>query len=83
MAMAIGRAVAATAVWVLANAEDVDADLVGKDALLDDVADGLGVRQRAVVVVMADVAGGVETEDEGNGHGVSHLNLQVTIGSMT
>ena len=29
---------------MLADAEEVDADLIGKDALLDDIADRLGVR---------------------------------------
>ena len=52
---------------VLADAEEVDADLVGEDALLDDVADRLGVRQRAAVGVVGDVAERVEPEDEGNG----------------
>jgi hypothetical protein len=32
--------------------EDVDADLVGKDALLDDVPDRLCMRQGAVVFVV-------------------------------
>src|SRR5207253_1669247 len=34
------------------------------DTFLDDVPDGLGVRKRAVVRVMCDVAEGVEAEDE-------------------
>ena len=49
---------------VFADAEEVDADLVGQDALLDDVADRLRVRQRAVVGVVGDVAERVEAEDE-------------------
>jgi hypothetical protein len=49
---------------VLADPEEVDADLVGKDALLDEVADRLRVRERAVVLVVGDVAEGVEPEDE-------------------
>ena len=52
---------------VLADPEEVDADLVGEDALLDEVADRLGVRQRAAVGVVGDVAEGVEAEDEGEG----------------
>ena len=49
---------------VFADAEEVHADLVGEDALLDDVADRLGMRQRAAVRVAAEVAEGVEAEDE-------------------
>ena len=49
---------------VFADPEEVDADLVGEDALLDEVPDRLRMRQRAVVVVVGDVAEGVEPEDE-------------------
>ena len=49
---------------VLADPEEVHADLVGEDALLDEVADRLGVRERAAVLVVGDVAEGVEAEDE-------------------
>ena len=48
---------------VFADPEEIHADLVGKHALLDDVADRLGMRQRAVFVVVSDVAKGVEAED--------------------
>jgi hypothetical protein len=37
---------------VLADAEVVDADLVGEDALLHHVPDGLGVGERAAVGVV-------------------------------
>ena len=49
---------------VLADPEEVDADLVGEDALLDDAADGLCLRERMTVLVVDVVAEGVEAEDE-------------------
>jgi hypothetical protein len=49
---------------VLADPEEVDADLVGQDALLDEVADRLCVRERAVLSIVRDVAERVEAEDE-------------------
>jgi hypothetical protein len=49
---------------VLADSEEVDADLVGEDALLDHVSDRLRVRERAVVFVVGDIAEGVEPKDE-------------------
>jgi hypothetical protein len=54
---------------VFTNPEEVDADLVGKDALLDDVPDRLRMRERAVVFVVRDVAECVEAE-----HERSHVN---------
>jgi hypothetical protein len=50
---------------VFADSEEVDADLVGKDTLLDEVPDRPRMRQRAIVVVVSDVAEGVEAEDQG------------------
>ena len=47
---------------VLADADEVDAELVGELGLGDDVAEDLGVRQRAAVGVEGDVAEGVEAE---------------------
>jgi hypothetical protein len=49
------------------TAKEVDADLLGEDALLDDVSDGLGMGERAAVAVGGDVAEGVEPEEEGKG----------------
>jgi hypothetical protein len=54
---------------VLSDAEEVDADLVGQDTLLDDVPDRLGVRERVVVGVVGDIAERVEPEDEWEGRG--------------
>ena len=54
---------------VLANPEEVDADLVGKDTLFDEVPDCLGMRERAIVLVMGDVAEGVEAEAKREGQG--------------
>ena len=53
---------------MLADAEEVDADLVGKDALFDDVSDGLGVRLGAIVLVVGPIAECVEAEHEGKLH---------------
>ena len=49
---------------VLTDAEEVDADLLGEDALFDDVPNRLGVGERAVLGVVGDVAEGVQPEDE-------------------
>jgi hypothetical protein len=49
---------------VLSDSEEVDADLVGEDALFDDVPDRLRMREREVVFVMRDVAERVEAEHE-------------------
>jgi hypothetical protein len=49
---------------MLADAEEVSADLLGQDSLLDDVPDRLGMRERPVGLVMRDVAEGVEPKDE-------------------
>ncbi len=49
---------------VLADAEEVDAQLVGKDTFLDDVSDGLGMRERAVLGIVGDVPERVEAEDK-------------------
>jgi len=49
---------------VLSDSEEVDADLVSEDALLDHVSDRFRVRERAVVFVMRDIAEGVEPEGE-------------------
>ena len=54
---------------VLADPEEVDPDLVGEDAVLDEVPDRLRVRERAIVLVVCDVAEGVEPE--GRGHAAS------------
>jgi hypothetical protein len=47
---------------VLADAEEVDAGLLGEDAFLRHVADCLGVRQRLPVGVAVPVAEGVKPE---------------------
>ena len=49
---------------VFTDPEEVDADLVGENALLDEVPDRLRVRQRAAVGVVGDVAERIEPEDE-------------------
>ena len=49
---------------MLADPEEVDTDLVGKDAMFDEVPNRLRMRERAVVGVVSDIAEGVEPEDE-------------------
>src|SRR2546423_14581218 len=56
---------------VFANPEEIHADLVGKDPLFDDVADGLRVREGAVILVVRDIAEGVEAEGQWELHGCS------------
>jgi hypothetical protein len=50
---------------VLADAEEVDADLVGEHALLDDAADRLSVRKGMTVFVDDAIPERVEAEGEG------------------
>src|SRR5260370_1546257 len=56
---------------VLANPEEIHADLVGKDPLFDDVPDCLSVREWAVILVVRDIAEGVEAEGKWELHGCS------------
>ena len=49
---------------VLTDAEEVHSHLLGKNTFFDDVTDRLGVRKRAVIGVVSDIAAGVEAEDE-------------------
>ena len=49
---------------VFADPEEVHPDLVGKDALFDDIADRLGVREPVALLVVGEVAEGVEAEDQ-------------------
>jgi hypothetical protein len=49
---------------MFADSDEVDPDLVGDDTLFHEVPDRLGMRQRAVVSVVGDVAEGVEPEDQ-------------------
>ena len=54
---------------MLADADEIDADLVGEHGLLDEVADHLRVRQRLAVRTVGDVAEGVEAEFNRVNHG--------------
>ena len=56
---------------VLADAEEVDAELVGEHRLVDDIADDLGVRQQAPVRRVGDVAESVQPEFKLLCHAVS------------
>ena len=49
---------------MFADSEKVSPDLVGKDTFFDDIADRLGVGERAAVIVVGDIPEGVEAEDE-------------------
>ena len=53
---------------VFADAEEVDPDLIGEHALLDDASDRLCMCQRPAAPVVDQVAEGVETEDEREWH---------------
>jgi len=48
---------------VLTDSEEIDADLVGKDTLFDEIPDCLRVREWTVVIVVGDIAESVEAED--------------------
>ena len=61
----LGRADGEVGAVVLADADEVDADLVGQLGFGDDVAEDLGVRPRAAVGVEGDVAEGVEAQLDG------------------
>ena len=50
---------------VLADADEVDAELIGEDGLLDDVAENGGLRQPLSAVVHGDIAEGVEAQFNG------------------
>src|SRR5258706_2549638 len=54
---------------VFANPVEIHADLVRKDPLLDKIPDRLRVRERAVILVMRDIAEGVEAKGEWELHG--------------
>jgi hypothetical protein len=68
---------------VFTDPDEIDPDLVGEDTLFDKVADRLCMGERAVVVVVGDVAEGVEPEGEWEwssrvcGHAVSLLRLSI------
>jgi len=49
---------------MLADADEIDADLIGKDALRNDVANDLRVRNQLAVRPLGDIAKGVEAEFE-------------------
>src|SRR5256714_14804342 len=72
---------------VFANPEEIHADLVGKDPLFDDVPDCLSVREWAVILVVGDIAEGVEAEGKWELHGCStgrcccHVMLSFWYGS--
>ena len=55
---------------MLADADEIDANLVGEDGLLDEVADDLRRMQRLSVRTVGDIAEGVETEFERLNHSV-------------
>ncbi len=67
----LGRGYGEIGAVVLADAEEVDADLVGEHRLVDDVADHLGVRQQAPVRRVGDVAESVQPEFKLLCHAVS------------
>ena len=58
---------------MFADTESIDAELVGEYALVDHIADDLGVRPRLLIRANGDVAEGVQSELELLGHKVSLL----------
>jgi hypothetical protein len=56
---------------VLADPEGVDAQFVRQHALVDDVADGLGVRAQLAIRADGDVAKGIQSEFKILGHSLS------------
>jgi hypothetical protein len=49
---------------VFADAKEVDTHLLGQDSMFDQVPDGLGMGDGAVVIVVSDVAEGIEAENQ-------------------
>ena len=64
---------------VLADAEEVDAELVGQHRLLDDVADHLRLRQQRPVGVHGDVAERVQPELQFPCHALSNTVARATV----
>ena len=60
----LGRGDREVAAMVLANAEGVDAHLVGEDRFVDDVAQHLRLRSKRAVGDRGDVAEGIQSELE-------------------
>jgi len=54
---------------VFANPKEIQGNLVRKDPLLDEIPDSLRVRERAVILVVRDIAEGVEAKGEWELHG--------------
>jgi hypothetical protein len=65
----LGRGYREVGAVVLADAEEIDAELVGQHRLLDDVAQHLGVLQQHAVGAAGDVAEGIDAEFERSCHG--------------
>ena len=53
---------------VLADADGIDADFIGEDRLIDEIADHLRGVKRLAVGAVGDVAEGIEAEGDGRGH---------------
>lgn len=53
---------------MLAEPDEVEAELVGQHRLVDDVADHLRMRKHAAYCVLGDVAKGIQSEFERCGH---------------
>src|SRR5215469_1629450 len=56
---------------VFANPKEIQTDLVGQHPFFDDVADGLRVREWAILLVVRDIAEGVEAEGQWERYGCS------------
>jgi hypothetical protein len=56
---------------MLPDAEEVDPQIVGKDRLVDHVADDLCLRQQLAILTPGDIAEGIQTEFESLCHALS------------
>src|SRR5688572_28468227 len=78
----LGRRDGEVGAVVLADADEVDAQLVGEHGLVDDVAKDLGVRKRAALGVDGDVAERVQPELDMWCHGNLQLNGSMNAGDF-
>src|SRR5882757_10887433 len=64
---------------VFADAEKIDAQIVGENRLVDDVADDLSMRQQMAIIASRDVAKGIQPKFQTSRH-VAHDRFLATCG---
>ncbi len=67
---------------MFANAEEIEPDLIGERALLDDVTERCGLRQLLPMVIDSDISKRVETQFNRLRH-LGALSLEVEAGSRS